>query len=344
MSRSALLTLTCALAASGCDRTRLVPALELSAGPQCLAGDFTLKRATPAVMLVLDRSASMASGFGSGTRWSTLRSALATTLPALGEDVELGAFLYPAAGQAGQCAVPDAPALSPRAGQVNAVKALLASSTPGGATPTADAIDAAANALDQSIAADEPRALVLATDGAPNCNPGLSPASCTCIDGRACVSSERCLDDARTAARLRSWAASGVPTWVIGIATEPTLSGVLNTLAVAGGRPKAGGQAFFSAASPAELTVAFDELQAQLRSCVFLSPSVPDVGGAFGVTLDGVTIDADPANGWIWGALERGELVLRGAACARAAASPSGTLSVSVRCGASDAGAVVGLD
>lgn len=324
---------------SACDRTRLVPALEYSEMAICIDGDFTLTRATPAVMLVLDRSGSMETAFGGGTRWTTLRSTLSATLPTLGEEVEVGAFLYPSAGvSAGQCAVPTTPALTPMANQVAAVRSLLSSTSPGGATPTADAIDAAANALENSVSTDKPRALVLATDGAPNCNAALLPATCTCVDGKQCVSAERCLDDTRTAARLRTWASAGVPTWVIGIASDSTLSGVLNSLAKAGGRPNTGSNSFFSAASPTELTAAFTEIQAQLRSCVFVSPSVPDVGGVMTVTMDGVELVEDATNGWMWGAMERGELVLRGEACTRAMSSKTGSISLTVRCAASDAG------
>ena len=41
-------------------------------------------------MLVLDRSGSMETAFGGGTRWTTLRSTLSATLPTLGEEVEVG--------------------------------------------------------------------------------------------------------------------------------------------------------------------------------------------------------------------------------------------------------------
>jgi hypothetical protein len=327
------------VSSTACDKTRLVPALMTTVTPVCLPGEFSLERATPAVMLVLDRSGSMESTFGTGTRWSTLRSSLSTTLPSLGADVELGAFLYPSPGvTAAQCTVPDAPALTPAANQVAAVKSLLSATSPGGATPTADAIDAAANALEGSISTDKPRALVLATDGAPNCNPGLSPLTCTCVDGKQCVSSERCLDDARTVGRVRAWSAAGVPTWVIGIAPDTQLASVLDALATAGGRPNAGAHRFFSAASPTELTTAFAAIQTQLRSCVFVSPSVPDTGGTVTVRLDGVEVAEDEANGWLWSAIERGELTLRGAACERAAASTTGMLQLSITCGASDGG------
>ena len=81
---------TLGLALLSCDdRTRLVPALALNQ-PTCIAGDFELARTTPAVMLVLDRSGSMATAFGSGSRWSTLRTTLSQTLPSLGTDVDIG--------------------------------------------------------------------------------------------------------------------------------------------------------------------------------------------------------------------------------------------------------------
>ncbi|MFT3837720.1 MAG: hypothetical protein QM723_12075 [Myxococcaceae bacterium] len=323
------------------DRTRLVPAYS-EVGLTCEAGTFTLARASPSAMLVLDRSGSMANAFGNGTRWSTLAQTLAATLPQVASDLELGAYLFPAGDGAAQCSVPGAAALLPATGQSAELIALLDQTAPGGATPTADAVNAAAIALDTYASQGKSLALVLATDGAPNCNPSLDLSSCTC-PAQSCASALQCLDDARTESRVAAWAAQGIPTWVIGIATDDTSASVLDALAKAGGRPSGGAHDYYSASSTAELTEALSTIQSQLRSCAFTTPSVPSSSGSIVVTLDGAVVpfDASGADGWEWSALDRGELVLRGSWCARAEQSATATLIAAITCDA-DAGVDAG--
>lgn len=315
--------------AVGCDRTRLVPAYAVTEQVECLAGDFTLTAATPEVMLVLDRSGSMSSAFGAGTRWSTLTSALEATLPATNEALAMGLTLFPAAG-AGECRAPVAPELSPATGQVSALLSALRSTALVGGTPTADALDVAASGFSLT----RPRAMVLATDGLPNCNASLSTASCACPSGTSCSSSQRCIDDARTLERLSAHADDGIPTWVIGIGDDVTGSALLDAMALAGGRPASGAHRYVSALSAAELQGAFSQLGDELSACVFTSPSVPDANGSITVMLDGVFVpqDASGTTGWAWSSVERGELVLRGAWCTKAIAASNPVVRVSVTC------------
>jgi hypothetical protein len=317
---------------AGCDRTRLVPAYSLTEQVECIAGDFTLEAATPEVMLVLDRSGSMSSSFGSGTRWSTLEASLESVLPTVNEDIALGLALFPAAGAStAECRVADAPELWPATGQVTRLLTSLRSTSMVGGTPTAPALDLAASAFTST----RPRAMVLATDGLPNCNAALNPASCACPSGTTCTTAQRCIDDARTLERLSAHANAGIPTWVIGIGGDVTGSALLDAMAVAGGRPSSGTQRYVSAQSALELQSAFAQIRDELSSCVFTSPSVPDGDGTITVQLDGVFVpqDASGSNGWTWNSLERGELVLRGAWCSKAIAAHDPVVRISVTCG-----------
>lgn len=306
--------------------TNLVPAYSLDA-LTCSAGKYELSRASPAVMFVLDRSGSMANAFGAGTRWSTLTAALATTLPTVADDVAVGAYVFPTSA-ALQCSVPVTPVLLPTVGGGASVISMMLATEPGGGTPTADAIALASSAFSGS-----PMALVLATDGAPNCNSSLNASSCTCPDSRGCSSAVSCLDADRTVTRIASLAASGVATWVIGIASDDSFSGTLNQMAIAGGRPNSGAHSYFSGASASELVDAFSTIQTQLRSCTFTSPTMPDATGSISVTLNGAVITQGD-NGWVWGA---NEIVLRGVACDAAVASGAASVVIEVTCGA-DAG------
>jgi hypothetical protein len=230
---------------------------------------------------------------------------------------------------------PNAPEFEPATQQVNALLTRVRSSELVGGTPTAAALDVAASGLTGS----GPRAMVLATDGLPNCNASLNSATCSCPNGN-CSNSLRCIDDANTLERLAAWSNAGIPTWVIGIGADVTGSELLDAMAVAGCRPAASSPKYLSALSSSELSAAFIDIRDELASCSFTSPSVPDDGGTLIVTLDGVAVpqDASGADGWTWNSETRGELSLRGSWCTKAIASTQKLLRVQVTCGASDAG------
>lgn len=327
-----------------CDRTQLVPAYSDVAAltVACIEGDFTLEHATPEVMLVLDRSGSMSTSLGSASRWSTLVNALEVALPPINDSMELGLSVFPAASTSGQeCGVDEVPVLWPATGQVSTLLSKIRSTTLVGGTPTALAVDAAASAL----TSEKPRAMVLATDGLPNCNTALNPGSCACPSGTACAVSSRCIDDARTLERLSAHAEEGIPTWIIGIGTDVMSTNLLDAMAIAGGRPSTGAHRYAAATSPAELQAAFVAIREELSACVFTAPSVPDSTGTLQLTLDGVIVpqDASGTSGWTWSAQARGELVLRGAWCQKAIDAASPAVRISVTCGVDSTENVVGL-
>ncbi len=296
----------------GCDQTQLVPAYSVESALLCTAGTFSLEPVAPDVMLVVDRSQSMASTFGTSTRWQTLVSALSTVLPPVDAEVALGLYLFPSADGA-QCSVSSTPTLYPQLNQVSTLLAALRTSPMAGGTPTADALQAAASHLSD----ERPRAMVLATDGMPNCN-----ASCT---------AQRCVDDTRTLNTLAALAEDGVPTWVVGIGDDVSGTTLLDAMARAGGRPASGARSYVAGSSQTELEHAFVAIQRELASCTFTSPSVPDDGGAIVVTLDGETV---PAEGWSWTSLARGELALHDVWCERAASMTQPTLTLLITCAA----------
>lgn len=324
--QSHFVVLALAVLLTACDRTRLVPAYQLAEQVECLDGDFTLTSSVPEVMLVLDRSGSMSSSFGNGTRWSTLVSALEVTLPSINETMALGLTLFPASGSAAECRAPVAPEFSPATQQVSALLSSVRTTTLVGGTPTAEALDVAA----AGFTSTKPRAMVLATDGLPNCNASLNPTSCACPSGTTCTTSQRCIDDARTLERLSAHASDGIPTWVIGIGGDVTGTTLLDAMAVAGG----GAPHYVSALNASELQNAFASIRDELNSCVFTSPSAPDANGTITVMLDGVFVpqDASGTNGWTWTSQQRGELVLRGAWCSKAIAATNPVVRVSVTC------------
>lgn len=307
------------------------------AGPPltCTPGEAPVVKATPKAMFVLDRSTSMQTTFGVQrlSRWRALTAGLATVLPAVDEAMDLGALIFPTVGASSSCAVATAPTLRLGPRQAQPLLTLMRGTTPGGNTPTADAIRSAGTSLLATPAASTARALVLATDGAPNCNSALS-TPCRCADGSSsCQQATRCLDDVRTVEEVRRLALRGLPTYVIGIQdTSASALAVLSELARAGGRAQDGGVGYYAVSSEAELSRALREVSAQVAACVYLTPSVPDARGELVLTLGARRLAFDEAQGWSWADRDHGELHLNGGACALALANPGEPLVAHVVC------------
>lgn len=288
----------------------------------CIEGRFPLAPATPVVVLVLDKSGSMAERFGgptTDTKWNALRDSLRTTLPAVNETMQLGLLLYPVSINQ-SCSSFVRPNLDPALRQVPTIIQALDDALPAGGTPTADAIQAAANSLLDRRTASTARALVLATDGVPNCNSVLNPRTCVCSATPPC-SALACVDDDRSVLRVSNIADAGIPTYVIGIESNTGSSfDSLDRMAVAGGRalPAApGGRRYYAATNSAELAQAFSSIRDQVARCTFLTSSVPNATGSIRVEADERVVPFDPSGvmGWSWSDRPNGEVVFRGAAC-----------------------------
>ncbi len=282
----------------------------------CVEGRFTLAPATPVVVLVLDKSGSMNESLpGALTKWDALRSSLRATLLADDQTMALGLLLYPVSPQQ-SCSSFVRPNPEPALGQVATILQTLDNTEPAGGTPTADALQAGFTSLQGRRTGSTARALVLATDGVPNCNFSLDPRACFCVMP-PCTAAE-CVDDDRSVERVRAGADAGIPTYVIGIeAPGAVFTQALDRMAVAGGRALPGTTKYYSAASAAELARAFSAIRDQVARCTFLTSSVPNATGSIRVEVNGVVVPFDPTGqfGWNWTDRPNGELVFRGASC-----------------------------
>jgi hypothetical protein len=332
------------------------------AGPDatvpCIPGTFGLQRATPTVMFVLDASGSMTEqfSFNGDDRWTVLQNSLGVALPSVDQSMAIGAVIFPINRSDHSCDAPTTVDLSPALGNVNPLLNLLAGTTPLGGTPTADSIDVGATALLQIRAASSARAIILATDGGPNCNINLDYNTCTCAnpeqnnnsdctqDGQKVPDGQLCLDDTRTVSRISGYAAQGLPTYVIGIHDpgDTQDNTVLNAMANAGGRPQTGGtEQYYEATSQADLEGAFVSIRNQLGSCTYLTTSVPNGKGTIVVTVNGTIVPFDPSGkqGWKWGDEANGEIIFAGNACAEISSPEAGTqkITANVSCNVPDA-------
>lgn len=337
-----------ALVASGCadharpgtqhnvdtaDAARVPDALPLPDRPTSRCGgtrvNLTQQRAE--VVLVIDRSGSMAEADVEGNRkWPTLVAVLHDLLPRVEDSVALGLVLFPSAqplmGGGGQvCGTPASLETAPAFRNSGALLGVLDTASPGGGTPTHDALALAAQHFEHSPDPLGRRYVVLATDGAPNCNLALDPATCVCAGppGTCTPSSSRtgpitnCLDDARTIEAIRALTARGVETFVVGLLGVESFASVLDAMAVAGGRPRASAPRYYSADNRAELTGALRGITTSLLDCRFRLDAPPPDPNLVDVRLGAMSIPRDVAhrNGWDWSDDSHTELSFHGPTC-----------------------------
>jgi hypothetical protein len=218
------------------------------------------------VLLVLDVSSSMSiRNTGATTRYQDVTTALDTVLPATDSTINWGLMLYPAADSWCSPGQVNVPVLARNAA---AVHAFYFQASPGnGYTPTAKTIDNAVAALKQRDD-QNPKYIVLATDGQPNCNPITGG-----IDTENAVASvKRAFDE-------------GIPVFVIGLSlsvrttvADQDAPAVLNQMAVRGGRPRSDPNTrYYAADESAQLVTAMTDIGNQIATCLFSLPSAPPV-------------------------------------------------------------------
>lgn len=320
--------------------------------PACVPGRFDLRRTSAEVLFVIDRSGSMAFALDGGLatmdfprRWDVLRDAFAASLPAVARTLPFGAKFFPRYVEPGidvpisvACSVDATDIIAPSLDNTAAILRVFDETDPVGPTPTWQALEQSARFLRARTARGVSRAILLATDGGPNCNPDRPPmCTCTSSDPRACSTSQpdgqyACLDDQRTIALIREIAqpsspnAQPIPVFVVGIDTPvdrgPDFRAVLEAMAEAGGRPRRemGRASYYSIARPEDFTQAFDAVLRSVSRCTYVTPSRPTDPNEIDVELDGVLIDRDTtrAEGWDWTNESEGELTFFGSACAQA--------------------------
>lgn len=317
-----------------CGRTALVhtsvdPLVADGGVSACQSRTLTPFPAVPSVLLVVDRSGSMAFDlaghlgdfFGQPlegpTRWEVLFSSLSTTLAAHEGDIAFGLSFFP--GET-SCGAPTSLELPPAPGNAQRVLARFgAPNGPGGGTPTFAALERAA-----SFARDvKARALVLVTDGEPNCNAALDRTSCRCTAPTVgfppvCSDPENCSDVERAVDGLRRLRVDdGLVTFVVGVGSSSNdTQQALHNLAVAGGMPRAGAVAFYSGATAAELDEALEAISTRLERCSWSTRMRLDEADVVTVSVGGEEV---PVEGWRWSERSTGDFALRGAWCERAA-------------------------
>lgn len=296
-------------------------------------------------MLLLEHSTNMSlpgrcgSGPFSSSRWDAIVESMERTLPALDNDLLLGAYVYPvpSSDPMGQgvdyeylCRV-DRGAVVPVAAQ-NAgtiLDSVRRAGRPSGSQPVFEAMRLAHEALDVPWLRDRPRFILIANFGSANCNPSIPPDACDC--GRElweCYADVRgrsygCNDTGRVARQLDSFRREGIDTFVMGLSCPvPELVRNirnLDAMAVAGGRPRPEGPyRFYLSTDPETFRAGIEEALLPLAYCrLAVRGDLRPGEGSVVVDSEGRQIPADPMrqNGWDWTDRRAGRLELFGPAC-----------------------------
>lgn len=301
----------------------------------------------PNLYFVLDRSGSMADLLPGSiyNKYVNARIALRDLLLAVGHRVQYGAAVFPAPGASPAGCAPGAEVFPTRTGDppsyaaqgkvgpvLSSLLARLAKYSPDGGTPVSSTLTALTPTL---LGLPGQTYVILATDGAPNCNSAAScgPDQCmlnmagSVIGTQACDASFNCCDPANvkdgelqcvdapaSVAAVQKLRDAGVKTYVIGMPGSELYSSVLDSLAVAGGEPRATSPHYYPVKNTSELTDTLKAIGINVAiSCDISLDSAPPDPGLVNVYFDQQLVPSNPDNGWVW--TDSTSIELRGSAC-----------------------------
>lgn len=316
-------------------------------GGVCACVDEPLVVNPPNLYFVLDRSASM----NDDDKWQTIITVIGELVIALGPRANIGAAVFPDP----YVAANKPPELPAACGAGIEVFAPQQGDAPAGtAGPTATAFLTALGHIGAdggtptaaTLLALEPRlsslpgttAVILATDGGPNCDESLSceidqcqpnidgdcpvaPSSC-CTDGSSQdnqrLANLSCLDSQATIDAVKKLAADGISVYVVGVPGSEVYADLLNQLAVAGGTARAddeGGAQYYAVttADQQAFTATLSKVAAAITgSCTLQLNHVPSDPTLVNVFFDETAVPQSGPDGWT---LTGATVTILGASC-----------------------------
>jgi len=266
----------------------------------CDVAEATLEPVPPNVMLVLDKSGSMVNnswdhdamgGTPDITRWDSLYQVVDFVTTTFDSQINFGAVLFPAINatstyNAAACTVGGSPDVDIASMNSAAILAAIPDATEteifGGTPATAGVIVGRDHLLEQDP--ENPRALILVTDGAANC----------ALEAATNFQRFEEYDEQLPVVVGNAWTADGIPVYVVGIDVEDVTSDAtndgypnntntydaLNEVAVAGGQPLPGMEQFYQTTNQLELQDALQAIISNALSCVVPldpEPAFPDL-------------------------------------------------------------------
>jgi hypothetical protein len=282
----------------------------------CSQQSVPIQALPPDILIIQDRSQSMTddsndqpcsggSRFGGGncganSKWSQVTTAIESVVNAT-SSVNWGLFYFGnGISECGTNTAPDVPVSANSAGQI---VASLTANSPGGATPTAVTVNNAV-AYMQTLTDPNPKFLLLATDGEPNCLNGNVNST----------------DEAGATAAVANAKAAGFPTFVVGIGTVTSATAALNGMAQAGGEPQAGATAYYAVSDTAGLEATLNQIVGLAASCTISLQNVPQGDWTIAIWAtdsSGKTIQIpnSASDGWAYTDISRSSITLVGPTC-----------------------------
>jgi von Willebrand factor type A domain len=275
----------------------------------------------PDVLIIQDKSASMndddsgnACNRNCTSKWTELTTALSTVIQATDTSVNWGLKYF---SDNNACDASNAPAVAIAPTNGAAVTASITATRPGGNTPTRDAVSFGAQYL-STLTDTNPKFLLLATDGLPNC-----PVGCAADTNPMgmCTTTDNPSEDMAAEMAVSMAAMMGYQTFVIGIGNVATAQSTLNQLAVSGGQPQTGAAtSYYAATDEASLEAALMAIVGKVASCTI--PLPPDAVGQTNVAVSvqdssnkATKVPQDNNNGWSYANAGMTSIQLNGSYC-----------------------------
>jgi len=274
-------------------------AFQSDASTTCVKTTPQTMNLPPDVLIVLDRSGSMADGTDGlkcatdmsncmgGNKWMQMVTSVNGFLPTAETTVNWGLMFFgDVKSGRDNCNVGTVADVPPATMNATPITTAIGRQTPATATPTTKAITNASAYL-RGLTDSNPKFILLATDGIPTCGTSM------CAPGVVATGNQNQCDDANAIAAVGQAFTDGIPTFVIGIATAG-FETTLNAMATAGGTARMGSdQAYYPVASATELTAALNAIKQQVGTCFFgISPIDPKTMKISGVNADGSALPA----------------------------------------------------
>jgi Mg-chelatase subunit ChlD len=248
-------------------------------------------RADASVLLVMDRSRSMAQG----SKWAQTRAAVEVALSEYERYLRFGLLMYPTESDVCDAVDPrpDVP-IALENGQ--AIASAMADAEILRGTPTGPALRAAAELFASDASPN--RVVILATDGRPDCT-GAG------WDNEGTASASEAYDAANDLAE------GGIPVYVVGIQGSDSARAVLNRIAEVGGTAKPGATGYYETNGGPEMAQALIDIALDVDGCMVTLDEHADAV-RMDVHVDGRAMGSDGVNGW---ELVDGRLRMNGTSC-----------------------------
>lgn len=305
---------------------------------ECAQRQVPIQALPPDIMIVMDRSISMSDNVngqiceggveggdancGEESKWYKAIVALKDVVQATQKTVNWG--MYWLGNESTQCGVSPTPAVPITPGDsYQPIQEALDGVQFNGqfGTPTAGAINAAVKYMNK-LTDENPKYLLVATDGEPNCAAGTSGG--IGVGGIGAGGSMYDVDATGATAAVTNAANADIPTFVIGIATTstPTASEALDAMAVAGGNPQQNAETRYYAVSDTQtLQAVLSEIIGMTTSCTISLENAPKGDWKIAISAqnaDGDTVEVvnDAADGWVYtDEATKKSIELNGSAC-----------------------------